>query len=121
VNLSVRVQCPNWFDVDRVQVFVNGRPDAQLNFTRANDAAAFSSKTVRFERTIALELAGDTQVVVATIGEHSQLGHVVGPEHEKLPPVAVANPIYVDVDGGGFTANRDTLGVPLPVKSATAK
>ena len=25
-TLKVRVQCPNWFDVDRVQVFLNGRP-----------------------------------------------------------------------------------------------
>ena len=33
--LKVRVQCPNWFDVDRVQVFLNGRPSESLNFTRS--------------------------------------------------------------------------------------
>jgi hypothetical protein len=29
-------------------------------------------------------------------------------------PMAVSNPIYVDVDGGGFKPNGDTLGAPLP-------
>jgi hypothetical protein len=31
-------------------------------------------------------------------------------------PTAVTNPIYVDVDGDGFQANKDTLDHPLPVK-----
>jgi hypothetical protein len=31
------------------------------------------------------------------------------------------NPVFVDVDGGGFKANRDTLGHPLPVKFAAPK
>ena len=35
-TLRVRVQCPNWFDVDRVQVFLNGRPAKSLNFTRGS-------------------------------------------------------------------------------------
>ena len=29
-TLKVRVQCPNWFDVDRVQVLLNGRPSDEL-------------------------------------------------------------------------------------------
>ncbi len=44
------------------------------------------------------------------------LGPVRGPDRAKDMPVAVSNPIYVDVDGGGFKANGDTLGAPLPVK-----
>jgi hypothetical protein len=55
-------------------------------------------------------------VVVAVIGEHSKLGPVIGPEHAADLPVAVSNPIFVDVDGGGFKANGDTLG-GLPTKT----
>jgi hypothetical protein len=35
-------------------------------------------------------------------GEGLQLGPVVGPDHQDETPIAVANPIYLDVDGDGF-------------------
>jgi hypothetical protein len=113
--LKVRVQCPNWFDVDRVQVFLNGQPAAGLNFTRAADPAKFSTAVVKFDQEIPLVLDHDTHVIVAAIGEKSKLGPVMGPDHAADHPVAVSNPIFVDVDGGGFTHNKDTLG-GLPVK-----
>ncbi|MGV3533804.1 MAG: hypothetical protein ACO1QR_15660, partial [Chthoniobacteraceae bacterium] len=34
----------------------------------------------------------------------------------KIRPIAYHNPIFVDVDGGGFRPNGDTLDWPLPVK-----
>ena len=121
VALAVKVQCPNWFDVDRVQVFVNGRPEAKLNFTREQMPDAFGDKVVKFDRRIEIDLPTDAHLIVVAIGEKSQLGHVMGPEHEKTKPIAVSNPIFVDVDGGGFKANGDTLGMPLPVKAGMAK
>ncbi len=114
-TLKVRVQCPNWFDVDRVQVFLNGRPAESLNFTRRATPDRFTNNTVKFDQEIPLHLDGDTHVIVAVIGEGSKLGAVMGPDHEKDRPVAVSNPIFVDVDGGGFKPNGDTLG-GLPVK-----
>jgi len=36
-----------------------------------------------------------------------------------MHPCAYNNPIFIDVDGGGFTANGDTLGYPLPTKNLT--
>ena len=39
-ELAVKVQCPNWFDINRVQVFLNGRPAEKLNFTRKTLAEA---------------------------------------------------------------------------------
>jgi hypothetical protein len=113
--LHVRVQCPNWFDVDRVQIFVNGRPVESLNFTRKNSADRFLATPLKFDQEIPIKLEGDAHVIVATIGEASKLGQVMGPEHADDRPVAVANPIFVDVDGGGFKANGDPLG-KSPVK-----
>src|SRR5262249_55008814 len=49
-TLQVRVQCPNWFDIDRVQVFLNGRPVDALNFTRKQASERFSSNVVKFEQ-----------------------------------------------------------------------
>ena len=108
-RLWVRVQCPNWFDVDRVQVLLNGRLSPELNFTRASHPGLFSSRTVRFEHEMTLELSEDTHVIVAAVGENSRLGAVVGPGHADDWPVAISNPIFVDVDGQGFKANGDLL------------
>jgi hypothetical protein len=115
-TLHVRVQCPNWFDIDRVQVFLNGRPIESLNFTRRADPERFAAGAVRFDQEIPLALERDTHVIVAAIGEQSRLGDVMGPDHAADLPVAVSNPIFVDVDGGGFKANGDPLG-ELPVKA----
>ena len=117
-SLKVRVQCPNWFDVDRVQVFLNGRPVEELNFTRRSYPGRFSDSTVKFDQEIPLHLERDTHVIVAAIGERSKLGPVMGPEHAEDRPVAVSNPIFVDVDGGGFKPNDDPLG-ELPVKGGS--
>ena len=114
-DLKVKVQCPNWFDVDRVQVFLNGRPAESLNFTRRTAPERFSDAATKFDQEIPIRLDRDTHVIVAAIGEQSRLGPVMGPEHADDMPVAVSNPIFVDVDGGGFKASHDTLG-ELPVK-----
>lgn len=120
-TLKVRVQCPNWFDIDRVQVFLNGRPEPSLNFTRSTTPERFTGGTVKFDQELPLTLAADTHVIVAAAAEKSTLGPVMGAAHAKDMPIAVSNPIYIDVDGGGFKANGDTLGAPLPVKAGSGK
>lgn len=115
VELDVRVQCPSWFDINRVQVFINGQPRTDANFTRRTTPKYFSDGILRFAAKVPIELKSDAHLIVATIGEDLQLGPVMGPEHGKKPPAAVANPIFVDVDGGGFKPNGDLLGVPLPL------
>jgi len=119
-KLWVRVQCPNWFDIDRVQVFVNGRPDPKLNFTRRTTPERFGPGAgkagVKFEQELPVELAGDAHLIVAAADEHTPLGLVMGPEHEKDMPIAVSNPLFVDIDGDGFHPNGDLLDAPLPVQ-----
>src|SRR6185436_3002419 len=115
-ELHIRVQCPNWLDVNRVQVFLNGRPEPKLNFTRRTTPDRFTNDVVKFDGKLPLELKKDTHVIVATIQEEGRVGRVMGTQWGNLPPTAVANPIFVDVDGGGFKANGDLLDVPLPLK-----
>ena len=117
LTLHVHVQCPNWFDVDRVQILVNGQPDPLLNYTRADHPGRFSDDVVKFDHQIPVELKSDAHLIVVAVGESSKLGPVMGPKRGQAAPVAVSNPIYVDVDGNGFKANGDTLGFPLPVKA----
>ena len=90
-------------------------PSESHNFTRDSAAGKFSDGVSKFQQEISLHLDHDTHVIVAAIGEKSKLGPVMGPDHGEDKPVAVSNPIFVDVDGGGFKANGDTLG-DLPLK-----
>lgn len=116
-KLSIRVSCPNWLDIDRVQVLLNGRPDSTLNFTRKTHPNLFGDKALKFEHAFNLALEKDTHLIVVAIGEETEVGDVMGPMWGRQKPAAMSNPIFVDVDGGGFKANGDTLGAPLPVKS----
>ncbi len=116
-TLFVRVQCPNWLDVNRVQVFANGRPLENFGWNRREHADRFGNGVVKFESEITLpKIEIDTHLIVAAIGEGLELGAVMGPEFGKQTPAAVSNPIFIDVDGKGFQANHDDLGIPLPGK-----
>ena len=116
VSLRVKVQCPNWFDINRVQLFINGRASEQHNFTRRTSGNAFGNGTVKFEQTIEVTLEEDAHLIVGTIGEDLKLGPVMGPAHEDDLPVAFQNPIFVDIDGNGFTPNKDLLDLSFPHK-----
>jgi hypothetical protein len=120
VEARVRVQCGNWLDIDRVQIFVNGRPEEALNFTRTSHPGMFTDDVVRFEQSIPLTLPRDAHVIVVAVGEGSTLGPVMGPNYGQGHPIAVSNPVFIDVDGDGFQANGDTLGSPLPVAGGRA-
>jgi hypothetical protein len=119
-KLQVKVCCADWYDVDRVQVLVNGRADPKLNFTRKTHPQLFSDRAVRFEHSVELALEKDAHLIVVALGEEKPLGDVMGPFWGRQQPAAISNPIFVDVDGGGFKANGDTLGSPLPVKERPA-
>jgi hypothetical protein len=58
----------------------------------------------------------DSQRIVAAAAEGSQLGDMFDPDEGVKMPIAVSNPIFVDIDGDGFQPNGDMLGVPLPVE-----
>lgn len=117
-RLHVRIQCPNWLDINRVQVFANGRMLPEHNYRRRTHAAMFADGVVKFDQTLPLELAEDAHIIVAAIGEGLTLGRVMGPTRGTLPPVVVSNPIFVDRNGDGFRPNGDDLGIPLPEVTA---
>ena len=50
IDLNVRVQCPSWIDIDRIQVLKNGRLDQSLNFTRESNPDWFQNGVQRASR-----------------------------------------------------------------------
>ena len=116
IVISARVQCPNWIDLDRVFVLVNGRIHPQHHYRKATHPNVFRSGVVRFEERLELTLKEDAHVIVVAGAENSKLGRVHGPVWGEHKPAALHNPVFVDIDGGGFKANGDTLDHPLPVR-----
>jgi hypothetical protein len=119
VSLRVRVQCNTWVNIDRVQVIVNGRAPAELNFTAKDRPDLFRTNEgdpVRFEGLLEVPLREDSWIIAVAFGQGFDLRTGFGRSWQAgMHPCAFHNPIYVDVDGDGFRANGDTLGYPLPV------
>ncbi|HUQ71481.1 MAG TPA: CehA/McbA family metallohydrolase [Planctomycetaceae bacterium] len=121
ITLMVRVECPNWMDVDRVSVLVNGRIDPKHHYTRMSNPDVFCSGPVKFDRMLEVTLPGDAHVIVVTGDAGGNLSRVYGDQGKTMQPAAVSNPIFVDTDGNGFRPNKDTLDAPLPVKFVERK
>ena len=121
VKLLVKVQCTDWIDIDRVQVLVNGEQREDLNFTRATHGDMFGDGVVKFEQELDVQLSQDAHLIVVAIGEGHTLKIGYGSSNQSsMRPCAYNNPFFVDVDGGGFRPNGDTLGYPLPVQGLDA-
>lgn len=114
VDLKIRVQTPNWLEIDRVQVLVNGRQPEQYNFRRQANPGLFAAGVVNFDETVRVRLQQDAHLIVVATGDGTTIEQGWGLDPKaRMRPVAFTNPIYVDVDGNGFRANGDTLGHPL--------
>ena len=116
VSLKVRVQCPNWLDVNRVFVLVNGRIHPAHDYSRQKTPDAFRGGVVKFDRTLEIELKDDAHIIVVAGNSEGNLGSVYGADAGKSHPAALTNPIFVDINGNGFQPSKDTLDHPLPTK-----
>ena len=121
VSAGIRVQCPNWLDVDTVIVLVNGRRSDKLTFSRDTHPNMFGRNVVKFDHSIDVELTEDAHLVVLTGHRTQVLGDIMGPMWGTQHPAALSNPVFVDIGGDGFAANKDTLDIPLPVKFVAEK
>jgi hypothetical protein len=120
VTLKVSVQCTDWIDIDRVQVLVNGRAPAALNFTRSSHPSFFSDGVLKFEREIKVPLKEDAHLIVVACSESSTLQTGYGSSSQSANrPLAYHNPLFVDVDANGFQPNGDSLGFPQTGKKVT--
>lgn len=98
VNLSIRVQCSNQYDINRVQVLVNGRRDETLDFHKDARPDLFQSSTVRFDAQIPLTLNADAFVVVVASGRSVAFAS----RDQVRPGFVMTNPIWIDVGESGY-------------------
>lgn len=103
LRLPIRIRTPPFSRIDRLIVFVNGQPVVDQPIQSALEAI------LDFEQTVAIPIAAEGTVVVLALGPQG------APFEVGDQPIAVSNPIYVDLDGDG-TATPP--GVLLPVLPA---
>ena len=122
VTLNIRVQCPSWIDIDRIQVLVNGRANKALNFTRESHSNWFKNGVVKFDKEVEIKLSEDSHLIVVAYGSNFDLKTGYGSSGQSsIRPCAYNNPIFVDLDGNGFAPNGDTLDYPLPTGNISVK
>jgi len=107
VSLSISLYAPDWLPVDEVRVVVNGA--APLPVPLASFVTdATDSRLRKATLTVPMPAGKDAWLVVEAGVSRTQTGpYQVGTPWNKLMrgiyPIAITNPIFVDVDGGGYT------------------
>jgi hypothetical protein len=107
-NVAISVYRRNWMPVDEIRIVVNGQVVSYMDpstFTQPTD------ETQPWTRTVAVPMpttgTGAWIVVEAGVKETQTGPYMAGtPWHEIMRgiyPIAVTNPIFVDVTGHGYT------------------
>jgi hypothetical protein len=92
VQVRLQVLAPPWMALSFCRIYVNGG-------VALEPALADTTDLVRLDQTFELPL--DTDAYVVAVAGSLQAGHQMTPVSPKLP-VSVTNPVFVDVDGGGY-------------------
>lgn len=107
VSVTLTLMAPDWVPVDEVRLVVNGAVVQTLNpatFTVSATDARVRTATV----TLPVGTAQDAVLVVEAGVPLAQTGaYLAGSYWNRLMrgiyPVAVANPVFIDANGGGYT------------------
>ncbi|HEY4181108.1 MAG TPA: CehA/McbA family metallohydrolase [Kofleriaceae bacterium] len=91
--LHVVVKAPAWMHVDRVVILVDGVPLLHQPI--------HGKPPLRFDQTFKIPISRDTFVVVRVDGDHPMAPVIGDGAAFRVFPLAITNPIWVDVDGDG--------------------
>jgi hypothetical protein len=95
VALHVTVRAANWISVNQLTVIGPG------NTVLATRAIPSSGHPVRFDDTIELDVARDGYAILRVDGDRPMAPNVGDIRSFLVYPMAVTNPIWIDVDGDG--------------------
>ena len=100
VDLRIRVQAASWIDCDRVLIVVNGSVAGEI-------AVPDTREPLRMDGTFQVGLGHDSWISLIVEGD-DPLDPIVAGGHRPALPLAVLNPVWIDVDGDGlWAAPRD--------------
>jgi len=94
LEIQVEVQAASWIGTDRLQIIVDGEVSEEVSLKAAKD-------TLRYTGTHSVKCKADCFVVAWVDSERSLEPVIAKRKHINPLPVAVTNPIYLDVDADG--------------------
>lgn len=101
VRVEIEVQAAPWISVSTVSLYLGNQEHQRWSVAPGIDV-------VRFRQSLEVQVAHDSFVVVRVDGDRS-LWPVVGDNHRyEVLPLALTNPVFLDVDGNG------AYDAPLP-------
>jgi len=105
VKLRLRVQAPSWIVARKATLFVNGKAQAEREIPSVRGRL---DQQLDFE--LRCETSYDRYVVCVVTGDPAR-----GPFWPSLNPYSLAatNPVFLDVDGGGWSSPRETAALLL--------
>lgn len=139
MQLVVTIQTPRWYTVDKVEVFSNATsivtPPGQLvetkppvafsqdvDMTEADlmPAVEGGAEGARYVKTVTFDLqpGEDAYYVVLATGNKATSGDLRPIVGDAAKALAFTNPLFVDVDGGGWNPPLDAAKVPAPLPPA---
>jgi hypothetical protein len=112
VTIAVRVDAPDWINVDKLRVYVNG------NLVKTIDIAP--GQRPRWNGSFVQTVTADSWVVAFATGTQPLPPDVVGEYSHvngyEMKPWAITNPVFVDADGDGqWHPGAWSGGFPRPV------
>jgi hypothetical protein len=105
VNLSVSLYAPDWTPLDEVRIVVNGQVVQTLDPATFSLGADWRLRTATVPVTLPSKdswIVVEAGVPLATTGSYRP-GTPWNRVQKGIYPIAVTNPIFVDVNGGGYT------------------
>ena len=112
VKVRLRVQAPSWIVARKATLFVNGTAQAERAIPEVRGRL---DQQIEFE--LRCETPYDRHVVCVVTGDPAK-----GPFWPSLNPYSLAatNPVFLDVDGGGWSSPRATAAMLLARTPAQA-
>jgi hypothetical protein len=107
--LKVNVKTNEQNRINIVQVLVNGKSSDALTFNSTKNPGLFTQQPEIFNQEIPIDLKSDAHLIVMAYSKPDAQTN-----KKKGPPIALSNPIFVDIDGNGFKSNKDMMGHKLP-------
>jgi hypothetical protein len=91
VSVQLRLAAPSWVRVNRVKLYVNGQVAQEMPVEHP------AGQPLNWQQSVNLQVARDSWLVVLAEGE----GFTA--LYPNVRPASFTNPIYIDVDGNGWT------------------